>query len=87
MTTSPKLMPTTCFKEVSGHPKTSMPTRKECREVETVSVTLKNGETIELAVLFEPGANSYFGIETSYIEQEAGKIVSPYKNGQLTLVD
>ena len=46
--------------------------------------TLANGDEVEL-VLYREACGNYFAIEPSYIEQEAGPLISPYANGELIL--
>lgn len=50
--------------------------------------SFKDGDKeVTLAVLYEPGASSYFGVEPSFLEQVPEDISSPYGNGNLNFQD
>lgn len=52
-----------------------------------LSFELLNGDSVQIAILFEPNANAYFAVESSYLEQEVGGLISPYNGCELKFED
>lgn len=70
--------------------------KEPCLEVEEIAANIKvdvthpDGSEIELGLIFEPSANAFFAVESSFLEQmddEGMEMNSPYNAGKLCFSD
>ena len=54
-------------------------------EIKTVTLTLPSGEQVEQVILREKRTGLFFCLDASYVEQDVGRIHSPYGHGVLQL--
>lgn len=48
-------------------------------------IELPDGTTTEQVFIRETATGNIFSVEASYVEQEAGPVISPYDNGEIVL--
>lgn len=48
---------------------------------------LEGGTPVDLSLLYEEDSGLYFAIDSSYLEQAVGPVISPYENGTLRFED
>lgn len=55
------------------------------QEIFNTVIELPDGSTTEQVFIRETDTGNIFSVEVSYVEQEAGPVISPYDNGEITL--